>query len=202
MTHTLDLWISVWRQLVQMVGFVCDHPLAISLVGSALLRGIAVYVCAQGCVLLGPKARNYWTPPWFVRPTIGFFGAVTTANIAELLQRAVTIPPPRILLTGYGLSISEALLALSLYVWLLGTWAPEEVQAQRQWRADRWRAKFGLWWPCLRRKWEAREQMRAEAKLSSRGSRRAGRVNRALHAENPPVMEDLGDVIPDALRRD
>ncbi|MHB8286726.1 MAG: hypothetical protein ACYDD1_18890 [Caulobacteraceae bacterium] len=170
--------------------------IALSLFFSALLRLVAVYCCARGCVMLSAKQKNYRTPPWYVVPAIGLFGAVTTASVAELIQRAFTRPPPQVLLTGYGISVSEALLGLALYLWLLGSWLPAEIQEQRQRRSEHWRAKVGVW-PCVRRRWALAAQMRADAQAAVA----AGHANRALHADCPPVMEDLGAVIPENLRR-
>lgn len=169
--------------------------IALSLIASALLRLIAVYCCARGCVMLSAKQKNYRTPPWYVVPAIGLFGAVTTASVAELLQRAFTVPPPQVLLTGYGISVSEAAAGLALYLWLLGSWLPEAIQEQRQRRSEHWRARLGAW-PCVRRRWALVEQMRAEA----RASVMTGQANRALHDQNPVVMDDLGPVIPEKLR--
>ena len=169
--------------------------LADSLVVSALLRSVVVYVCAQAYVLLSPRQTNYWNAPWFVRPAVALFGAVSTANIADLFARALTVHPNRVLLTGYALSVSEGVLALALYLWLLMSWRPVGIQQQRQRRSDNWAFRGGLW-PCVRRKRMIRERL----KRSAAGSQAAGHINRALKSEHPPIMEDMDHVIPPALR--
>jgi hypothetical protein len=164
---------------------------AISLIISALVRFVAVYTAARGCVMLNAKSKNYRTAPWYVLAALGLFMAITTASIAELIGRALTKPPPLVLLTGYGISLSLALLGLAFYSWLLGSWLPEAIQAQRQRRAQYWRARLGMW-PCIRRRMVMRELLRKGAQ----GAVRAGRVNRALRADNPPIVDDLSPVTP------